>query len=73
MSAPLSPQLEAAPGATNIMDNLISDLKSDTMKDTIKAQRAKHAGAMPPNPMVAAEAMNVVLRKTGGPNATPKS
>lgn len=69
---PLSPQLEAAPGATNIMDNLISDLKSDTMKDTIKAHRSKRmtgmpGGPMPPNPMVAAEAMNIVLRKTGGP------
>lgn len=70
---PLSPQLEAAPGATNIMDNLISDLKSDTMKDTILAHRSKRItmappmGGMPPNPMMAAEAMNVVLRKTGGP------
>ena len=72
-NAPLSPQLEAAPGATNIMDNLISDLKSDTIKDAIKAQRAKVGGAMPPNPMVASEAMNVVLRKTGGPNAAAKS
>jgi len=68
---PLSPQLEAAPGATNIMDNLISDLKSDTMKDTIKAHRSKRMTGVPmmgpPNPMLAGEAMNVVLRKTGGP------
>lgn len=72
-AAPLSPQLEAAPGATNIMDNLISDLKSDTIKDTIKAQRAKHTSVHPTNPMMSAEAMGVVLRKTGGPNAAPKS
>ena len=69
-SAPLSPQLDSAPGATNIMDNLISDLKSDTIKDTIKAHRSKRMipqQGMPANPMLTAEAMNVVLRKTAGP------
>jgi F0F1-type ATP synthase membrane subunit b/b' len=71
--APKMGQLDASDGAeaTNIMDNLLSDLKSDTMKDTIKAHRSKiHTKpplGMPPSPMVAAEAMNVVLRKTGGP------
>ena len=70
---PLSPQLDgvipSGSANTNIMDSLLTNLNSDTMKDTIKAHRSKliPPGALPPNPMVAAEAMNVVLRKTGGP------
>ncbi len=62
-------QLEAPanPDSTNVMDTLLSDLKSDTLKDTIKAHRSKRMAPAPPNPAVAAEAMTVVLRKTGGP------
>eukprot|EP01111_Echinosteliopsis_oligospora_P017871 TRINITY_DN7913_c0_g1_i1.p1 TRINITY_DN7913_c0_g1~~TRINITY_DN7913_c0_g1_i1.p1 ORF type:complete len:1046 (-),score=339.10 TRINITY_DN7913_c0_g1_i1:117-3254(-) len=52
--------------STGIMDNLASDLKGDMIKNTIKAARIRAPGArLSVGPNVAAEAMNIVLRKTG--------